>query len=423
VTILLFIVYVLLIIVLFKTLPFFKYSGINFKWLTIIFIAKLMAGFAYAFIHQYFYVDADALAYVNRGKILHSYYYENRAMFFKLCFGPNGYAPSAYLKTYVQPLSFWHDTSAFTLVRINALLSFVGFGNYYLHLIFWQFFGLYGLTALYKAFVYFFEDKKNLLLAGIFLAPSVVFWYSGIHKEAISICGIGFITLFVVKCHQRRFSFVLLFITLISITLLVFVRLYLFAIIIPTAIALYLSLNNKKVFAKYAFVYGLCAIALAILVFIKPSLNPINEFVATQQYFEKIGAGNAEMKIPKLEPSIWSLVKNSPTAFFSTLLRPSLLDVSAHNTVIKIFAGIETLLISLLLIASLYWGKWQLYFKHPIVVYVLCIVIFYYILLGLTIPNLGALCRYKSMVLPLLIPVLLLVLNFKKFPFSSLRNK
>lgn len=416
--ILLFIVYTLTIIGLLKMLPFFKNSGINFKWLSIIFITKLLAGFTYAYIHQHYYVDADALAYVNRGAILNSYFYKNKVIFFKLCFGPNGFPASEALKTYVHPLSFWTDTSAYTMVRINAIISFVGLGNYYLHLIFWQFFGLCGLTALYKAFVHFFYAKRNILIIGVFLMPSVLFWYSGVHKEAICICGIGFTTLFVVRCFQKKINFQLLIITLISILLLALTRLYLLAIIIPTATSLYFSLNNKKVFTTYKIVYGLSAILLIIAVLIKPNLNPVNEFIATQKYFEIVGAGNAEIKIPKLEPSIWSLIKNSPTAFFSTLFKPSLLSISSHNVIMKIFAGSETLFVCLLIIFTFFKGKWQLYYKHPIVVYVIYIVVFYYILLGLTIPNLGALFRYKSMVLPLLIPVLLLVLNTEQFPFK-----
>lgn len=417
--ILLFIVYTLTIIGLLKILPFFKNSGIGFKWLSIIFILKLLAGFAYLFIHQKYYVNADALAYVNRGGILQSYFYENKALFFKLCFGPNGFPASEELRTYVRPLSFWTDTSAYTMVRINALISFAGFGNYYLHLIFWQFFGLCGLTALYKSFDHFFSKKRTLLIIGIFLMPSVLFWYSGVHKEAICICSIGFTTLFVIKCFQQKFSFPLLMVTLISILLLALTRLYLLAIILPTATALYFSLKNKKVFVTYTIVYGLSAILLSIAVLIKPNLNPVNEFIATQKYFEIVGAGNAEIKIPKLEPSIWSLIKNSPTAFFSTLFRPSLLSVSSNNFVMKVFAGSETLMIYLLLIFSFFKGNWKRYYKQPIVVYVLCIVIFYYVLLGLTIPNLGALFRYKSMVLPLLMPVLLLVLDVEQLYFKK----
>jgi len=169
---------------------------------------------------------------------------------------------------------------------------------------------------------------------------------------------------------------------------------------------LYFSLKNKKVFVTYTIVYGLSAILLSIAVLIKPNLNPVNEFIATQKYFEIVGAGNAE-------------IKNSPTAFFSTLFRPSLLSVSSNNFVMKVFAGSETLMIYLLLIFSFFKGNWKRYYKQPIVVYVLCIVIFYYVLLGLTIPNLGALFRYKSMVLPLLMPVLLLVLDVEQLYFKK----
>jgi len=418
VNIVLFIAYVMLIIGLLKTMPFFKNCGISFSWLSLIFILKLISGLIYAYINQNYYIDADALAYVNRGAILQSYFYEDKTLFFKLCFGPNGFAAPEYLKPYVQPLSFWTDTSAYTIVRINALLSFIGFGNYYFHLIFWQFFGLFGLTALYKTFIHFFSDKHNLLLFGIYFVPSVLFWYSGVHKEAICICGIGFITLFVVRWHQQKLKFLLVLAAVSGVILLALIRLYLLAIIIPAAVALYISLNEKNVIKKYALTYVLSAALLAFVVFVKPSLNPINEFIATQQYFEQVGAGNAEINIPNLEPSVWSLVNNSPRAFFSTLFRPSLLDVNERNSIMKILAGAETLIIGLLIIASFFIGKWKNYYKQPIVLYVLCIVIFYYVLLGLTIPNLGALCRYKSMVLPLLMPVLLLVLNVNKFPFK-----
>jgi len=350
--------------------------------------------------------------YVEMGTLLNSYVYEDAAVFFRLCFGINNVKPNKKLQPYANSLGFWTDTSAYTVTRLNALIAFLGKGNYMLHAVFWQLFSMLGLLALFKTFYHFYPAEKRLLIFGVFFIPSVVFWFSGVHKEALSICAIGLLSWSVVNLHLKKKTYFLYLTTFLFLFILGLIRLYLLLILLPSALIFYFTLfKNKYLFLKYVGFFSLLLLVGFMVGNIKPSLHFMNKFIEIQHFFEHYASGSSDIPIKKLEVSFKSLVINTPNALYQSICRPTFFDVTKQNFWMKLPAAVETLFIICLMIAAFISKGWKVIFKEPLLLYCLVVSILYLVLIGLLIPNLGALFRYKSVVLPLLVPCLFLAIK------------
>jgi len=411
----LFILYVAIGIAGLKYIPFFKNCTLSFRLLTFIFLMKVGTGVLYGNIHQRYYKGGDTYLYVEKGAFIKSYIHKDVGLFFRLCLGPNHVKPSSELQPHASATGLWTDTSAYTLARLNALIAFLGKGNYNLHIIFWQLFSLIGLVALYKSFTYFYTNEKFKFVGAVFFVPSIIFWHSGIHKEALSIAAIGLTTWSVIQLAARKKAVFLYLFTAFFLGILGLVRIYTLAILLPAAILLYYNIRHPgKILIQYAFVY-LAILACGFFVGImKPEYHFLHHFIKTQQYFEYHSFGNSDIELIALEPNIISLLSNIPKALFRSLLRPSLFDVNPQNVSMRLPAAVETLCICLLLLAAFFGKKMRWFSQQPLLVFCVAISLLYLCLIGLLVPNLGTLFRYKSVVLPLLLPVLLLLANFGK---------
>jgi len=321
----LFIIYLTVGVLGLKYIPFFKHCKINFRLLVFIFLLKVGAGILYGTIHQKYYKGGDTHLYVKSGTLIQSYIYKDVALFMRLCFGPNNVKPSPELKPHVKATNIWTDTSAYTVARLNAIIAFFGQGNYALHVIFWQLFSLTGLVALYKSFTHFYESEKRKLIIAIFFVPSIIFWHSGIHKEALSVAAIGLLTWSVIQCNLKQKKFFLYVITLLFLGILGLIRIYTLAILLPAAILLYYSIKQpQKLLLRYITVYSILVLMGFAVGKIHARYHFLNHFIETQQYFENHSTGTSDIVIISLEPNLCSLLIQTPKALLRTLWRPSI---------------------------------------------------------------------------------------------------
>ena len=99
---------------------------------------------------------------------------------------------------YFNKMSNWvrsYDNGLFNdnrlMIRANAFLRIFSFGNYHVHSIILAFLAFMGSFSLSKLF---FEVSRSKVLTyvAVFLVPSLVFWSSGILKEAVLLAALGF---------------------------------------------------------------------------------------------------------------------------------------------------------------------------------------------------------------------------------------
>ena len=133
-------------------------------------------------------------------------------------------------------------------------------------------------------------------------------------------------------------------------------------------------------------------------------------------YYNQEAAGS-KIDIPILFPSILSLFKISPVAFFNSLFRPHLFEV---KNPLMLLSTLENLAIVIIIILVFFFHSKKPENLH-LLFFCATIVIFLFVLVGITSPILGAAVRYKMPGLPFLFTALLILLDkeklFGKFPF------
>jgi len=156
---------------------FFHFSFLKRALLPLIFTVKIAVALVFFLLYTFYYQDrstADIFKFFDDSVVLFNLFHESPSDFFSLIFGGE---TSLIQEAYINKLNFWVNSNPNELyndsrlmVKLNALLHFVSFGYYGVHLVVFTFLSFVGFTFLYKAFERFFEYKKLLLLV-VFFVP------------------------------------------------------------------------------------------------------------------------------------------------------------------------------------------------------------------------------------------------------------
>lgn len=242
---------------------FFVVEGLSKKKLTGLFLLKLAAGFVLWAIYKFYYASGDSDTYFSDSKILVQSILGNHPARFSQAWNGN-----------FGDVLF--GNARFVII-VNAILQLFSFGNFFVHLIFFNFFSFIGLTALYKAFVNHFPKKKLALLLGIYFIPSVLFWSSGVLKEALLM---GFLGLFIYFSDfglRRKYSVKIGLLTVLFFIAVCFIKTYIAFIIIPliTANIIISRTSDKFIGLKYTAVFFIIIAITGIIAIVKPNYDPL----------------------------------------------------------------------------------------------------------------------------------------------------
>ena len=193
------ILYTLLFILLIYKLRFFAIEGFSKRSLIIVFLLKIAAGVFMYMIYTYYYTDrntADIFKYFDDSKVMYDALWKHPLDSVKMLTGIGNDSP--YFDVYYKQMNNWYRVfesniynDSHTIIRFNAFIRLFSFGYFNVHTVFMCFLSFTGLVALYKFFVVYMRDKKKELFFAVFLIPSVLFWGSGVLKEAILLFGMG----------------------------------------------------------------------------------------------------------------------------------------------------------------------------------------------------------------------------------------
>jgi len=288
---------------------FFHFSFLKRALLPLIFTVKIAVALVFFLLYTFYYQDrstADIFKFFDDSVVLFNLFHESPSDFFSLIFGGK---TSLIQEAYINKLNFWVNSNPNELyndsrlmVKLNALLHFVSFGYYGVHLVVFTFLSFVGFTFLYKAFERFFEYKKLLLLV-VFFVPSVLFWSTGVSKESVLFFGLGlFLYAYFNLIHVfQSVKYILLL--LLSTLIMLSIKPYLFLLIIP-ALFIYFMVEKyqwKRVVLSYFlgyFVVVLIGISLGALF---PKFSIINQIATKQNNFVNMAQGGVYMHNDKGE--------------------------------------------------------------------------------------------------------------------------
>lgn len=381
---------------------FFRLDAIPLRWIQAVLIVKLLAGLGLWAIYHYYYTyreTGDAFRYFDDAMILHSSLGDDPVVFWRFLFGLDLRDPA--LSEYSSRLRAWYSAYNYgvandnpTVVRVNMLIALVSFGYYHVHTIFMSFFSLIGGIGIYRFLADRIERGRRILFLACMLIPGVLFWSSGVLKEPLLFLALGLTLWALKKITEAKWTF--LFPLVIFGLFLFFIKPYVVIAFIP---GLLYYLWKKLQPGINGIVQWVILHVLSLLLalnagYFYPPGDLLYILNKKRTDFYNV-ANDQEAGSTILLPEIgnWlDWILNWPEYLAIAYFRPHLFEVSSF---LYAFAAFENLAFFLLLLAAVIGSKAYRKIDAPAFGLSLSFVLCLGIIIGSTVPVLGAVVRYK----------------------------
>lgn len=405
---LLFLGYFGLLVILINRVSFFRFKELPSYTSLLLFLAKVGAGFALFYIYTYYYTDhahSDTWKYFDDAQLIYSWSSSQPDVFWKFVWGVDLLSPE--MQPYVDQLHGWtnpytyglsHDSP--TIVRINLVMMFLSGGFYPIHILFMCFLSLAGLKALHHLFEAHLPLPKWWLVLALFLAPSILFWSSGVLKEAPLIAALGFLWWSFDHMLNGKKSLLLVLVFLFSIFIMYWLKEY---VLLCCAPALFFMLA-VKVFSRVKKIYLFLSTQIFVIIFalfpgpFYTAGNIVYVLNKKQNDFYNVSREMKAGSLVEVAPLAdnWSLFSQFPHAFGMTFFRPFLWEA---NGLVALFSAIENLMYLLIFLVAIFSLR---KIKQLPTLWWAClsVIVFSALIIGNAVPVLGAVVRYKIAALP-----------------------
>jgi hypothetical protein len=425
---LLFVAYLVLFAWLVTRIRFFSHSGFSKPQLIILFLLKVMAGIFYGWIGLYYGGMAqmsDTWGFHAFGVQEHNLLMNDPKDYFTNLFRNSYEGGSGFQTLFRGDQSYWNDLKGNAFIKVLSVFNIFSFGYYYVNVIFCCFVTMFGPMAIYRVMNDVFPGRKVPIALAAFLIPSCLYWTSGIHKDGLIFVGISLVVYHVYfALKQKKWSFNRIAGILLGLLLLLTLRNFLIVVIVPAIfIWIIASLWPRRALLVFASVYLVFIILFFTIRYINPALDFPQAVVNKQQEFISL-QGNSSIPINMLKPTALSFLENIPQAFTLSTIRPYPGDV---RHILTLAAAVEVLVLLLFFCAFLVFRKKDLRPASPIFIY-FCLFFSFSVLLaiGYSVNNLGAIVRYRSVIIPLLVIPMVAQTDWRRVTalFSNnIRNK
>lgn len=308
--------------------------------------------------------------------------------------------------------SFWNDLKATSFIKLLAVLNIFSNKNYFINVLFFNFFFLLGSVAFYRLFKENFSISKWLLIVFVFFTPSFLFWCSGIHKDGVIFSATAISIFIFHKALKDKFSAIRLFILIICFALIFLLRNYYLLAILPALLTWYFVIKFKQQPKRYFVIAFLSCLLFLFFANSFPLTEGISKsIVEKHDEFLKL-EGNTKFQTPKLENNTSSFVSYLPFAIQSILFRPFLNNTKSFP---EFLATLENYLFNLFILLAFFVAirKRKEVLNSPILLACFTSSFLLLLFIGYTVCFDAAIIRYRSVSFPLLI-VPSLILFFGK---------
>ena len=279
---------------------------------------------------------------------------------------------------------------------------------------FFNFLIFFGAIALYRVFIKIYPEKSFSIIAGLFFIPSVIYYTSGIHKDGLIFLGIA-VSIFniyqLIKVNNKKvISYILL---LLGLLLIFFIRNFFFFAILPAFVCWIISSRHpQKTILIFMGGYCITGILFFTTHLFNPSLNFPEKVADRQHAFLNMKWARSYIPTDSLQPNVISFIKKTPEAINHALLRPYLTE---NYTVFYLAAAIEIILLLLILLFFLFLRRPVIQQVTPFISCCIFFSISCFLIIGYTIPIIGAIVRYRSVFLPLFFIPVMVNIEWRKF--------
>jgi len=304
--------------------------------------------------------------------------------------------------------SFWNDLRNTIIEKLLGIINIFTLGNFYSNTLLLDFFGLLGHVALYRMFIDMLPGRNRAIIVGCFLLPSALIFSSGIHKDLFAFTLMSFFCysfyfLLLKKATTKR-SLILIF-SLIGILM---IRNYILIALLPSAIAIILTLKLKwKTITAFIFSYVSFIIISLILTYAFPGSGPLDIIARKHEAFYELDIARSQLPMFALSPDIFSFIANSPSAITNTFFSPFIWQTANKY---HLFFSIELLTYWIIVITFLFRKRKNPF--SPYYLFLICFCLIGLLFIGYIVPNAGSIIRYRSLYLPLLLTPIIASLSY-----------
>lgn len=377
----------------------------------------------FAAIYIFYYGGGDTLAYYNTAVPFVNMFFEDFQTGIRVYF--EDYSIENYTsfnKNTGYPLGYiYSDSQTFTVSRILVPLLFLSFKSYLLCTVLLAGLTFVGSWKLYTLFKEIIDDHRIASLSALFI-PSVLFWGSGISKDTITFTSAAyFVYGFYQLAIKRRFGFLRLFFSIISLYLIIAIKPYIFLVLLPGILLWLLSSPVSRIKNNFLRRFTLPFIGImsgAAFIYL---FNQFSEFFgayAADQILEKALVTQEDLKrdyyggntfdIGNVDPTFIGVLSKVPIATFYGLYGPTIFQV---RNIVMLFSAAENTVLAFLTLRLFFKVSIQKIIKqiadHPIFLFCLIFSLAFAFSIGFTTPNFGALVRFKIPLMPFFVFFLL----------------
>ena len=383
-------------------IKFIAGSGINIKTITALFLIRVLFGVINGYINFYHYSGTDAASFHQDGITEYHLLFNDPAEYFSNIFKTyNNYSGFLEIKD-----SFWNNLRTNLIVKLLSIFNILSRGNFFINTLFYNFLVFIGSVALYNIFISIFAEKKKILIFCLFLLPSMLYFTSGIQKDGLIYLGIA------ISCYnlfylikERKYTIKRIVWIAAGFVIILLLRNFVFIALIPAVIAWMIAAKNKRFILSSFLIAYLFFITLFFATgIVSPKLD-LPSYVSTRQiaFIQIAKGGNSAININPLFPNFRSFLNNTPQALNHALMRPYLTE---NFNLLYIPIAIEIFIYEALLVLFLFF-RVKNKNTDAFIYFGLFFSLTMFLMIGYTVPIIGALVRYRSIYFPfLLIPII-----------------
>lgn len=411
----LFAFYLALFIWLIYRSKFFEADDTPRHYFAVFFLLKVVAGIALTLVYTYYYTDpgkADIYRYFNDSRVISPLLYTDQSAWFSIMTGIGTDEPGVY-KYLVNTHYFSHPGHDFVtnntfIIRVNVLLNYFSVTNIYINTLLLNWLSFLSLTLLYKTLRRYFLPYSRVLYFPLFLLPSVVFWSSGLLKENLLFACMGpVVWLYVSDRNKTLAGWV---IAAIAAFALIEIKLQVACITI-VGLSVFVLYRSTRV-AVWQRVVLLSALIILLLLLAGDGIAAL--LIAKRNEFAELARlenAGSYLKITIYNPTLTNITRLLPEALQNSMLRPYVWE---GGKLFQLLFALENTLFLLLIALLLFFYKSPTGYRLQLCLCFLFIAIANYVIIGITVPVLGAIVHYRVIATPFLLLAVLLAVDIEK---------
>ena len=409
----LFLIYLVLFCWLIIKSRFVINAGLSTKIIILLFLLKVIAGClnSWIFIKMGITSNADTMVFHNEGLIEYHLLFSDPKEYIRNFFHSN--YKTGYGEFFSSTNSYWNDLTSNLVIKLLSIFDIFSFGNFYVNVIFYNYITFFGAIGLYRVFNVVYANKSYLIICTCFLLPSLLFYSSNIHKEGLIYAAIGTAVFNMYKALNKT-GFTPAGVVYISVALIfIFLqRNYVLMALLPALLAWILtSVKKYPPLVTFVIIYAIGTFIFFNIASVSSKLNLPASISKKQWDFKHLPTASTYIALDSLAPTFKSFALNAPQAINHSLLRPYLKDIKLSKALLP--QAIELFFYELLLLIFIFFknktGK-----PDTFILFSLFFSLSVLLIIGYTIPIIGAIVRYRSIYLPFLITPIVCNTNWGK---------